>query len=66
MRHDPKHPNLVNALIAAARSDPRTMEFLLDAPLDTAAILLGAHAFTVEAARAQLRVEQPELQEAGV
>lgn len=65
---DPKDPSLVEELIARARKHPRGLEFLLSGLLGSVAIVLGAHAFTVEAARAKLRKaqEQPELEEVGV
>ena len=64
MIDDPRDSRVVDNLIARTRHDPRATEFLLDAPPDLAAIYLGAHAFTIEAARARLRCETPELVEA--
>ncbi len=63
---DPKDPSLVEALIARAREHPRGIEFLLGGLLGTVAIALGAHAFTVEAARARLRKQQPTAEEVEV
>lgn len=64
---DPKDPSLVEELIARAKRHPLGLEFLLSGLLASVAIALGAHAFTVEAARARLRREQAaELQETTV
>jgi hypothetical protein len=52
---DPRDPRLVDELIARARQDPRGIEFLLRGLLGSVAVVHGAHAFTVEAARAKLR-----------
>ena len=51
-------PSLVDDLIARARKHPLGMELLLGGFLGSVAIALGAHAFTVEAARKRLRKEQ--------
>lgn len=48
----------IDALIAEAMASQRGREILLDAPVEAAAILLGAHAFVVEDARALLRRSQ--------
>jgi hypothetical protein len=63
---DPRDPSLVEELIARARKHPRGIEFLLSGLLGTVAIALGAHAFTVEAARARLRKEKPVAEEVEV
>jgi hypothetical protein len=55
---DPRDPGLIDDLIARARKHPLGLEFLLSGFLASVAIGLGAHAFTVEAARARLRKEQ--------
>ena len=47
-------PRLVDDLIARARKHPLGVDFLLHGYLGTVAISFGAHAFTVEAARARL------------
>lgn len=47
-------PRLVDEVIARARKHPGGIDFLLDGYLGCVAISLGAHAFTVEAARARL------------
>jgi hypothetical protein len=60
---DPRDPSLVEALIAKAKRHPLGMEFLLSGLLASVAIALGAHAFTVEAARAKLRKEQEKIEE---
>lgn len=57
---DPKDPGLVEELIARAKRHPLGLEFLLSGMLGAVAIVLGAHAFTIEAARARLRREQAE------
>ncbi len=54
----PDDPNLVERLIARAKKHPLGLEFLASGLLATVAITLGAHAFTVEAARRRLRKEQ--------
>ncbi|HEU5161679.1 MAG TPA: hypothetical protein VFV54_00905 [Thermoanaerobaculia bacterium] len=54
----PDDPNLVERLIARAKRHPLGLEFLASGLLATVAITLGAHAFTVEAARRRLRKEQ--------
>lgn len=59
----PDDPGLVDRLIAKAKKHPLGLEFLASGLLATVAITLGAHAFTVEAARRRLRKEQ-ELKEA--
>lgn len=51
-------PHLVDDLIARARKHPLGLEFLLSGFLASVAIALGAHAFTVEAARERLRKEK--------
>jgi hypothetical protein len=51
-------PHLVEDLIARARKHPMGLEFLVSGFLASVAIALGAHAFTVEAARERLRKEQ--------
>ena len=57
-------PTVVEEVIARARKHPLGLEFLLSGLLASVAIALGAHAFTVEAARARLRREKAaELQE---
>lgn len=61
---DPRDPNLIEDLIARARKHPLGLEFLLSGFLASVAIALGAHAFTVEAARARLRKEQASKEEA--
>ncbi len=55
---DPEDPSLVEQLIARAKKHPLGIEFLLSGFLASVAIGLGAHAFTVEAARRRLRKEQ--------
>ena len=45
----------VEELIVAARKHPLGIEFLLEGDLSSVAIMFGAHAFTVEAARETLR-----------
>lgn len=54
----PDDPGLVDRLIAKAKKHPLGLEFLASGLLATVAITLGAHAFTVEAARRRLRREQ--------
>ena len=54
----PDDPSLVDRLIARAKKHPLGLEFLASGLLATVAITLGAHAFTVEAARRRLRKEQ--------
>ncbi|HEY0788061.1 MAG TPA: hypothetical protein VGE86_05410 [Thermoanaerobaculia bacterium] len=54
----PDDPGLVDRLIARAKKHPLGLEFLASGLLATVAITLGAHAFTVEAARRRLRKEQ--------
>lgn len=51
-------PHLVEDLIARARKHPMGLEFLVSGFLASVAIALGAHAFTVEAARERLRKER--------
>ena len=58
MFDDPRDPRTVDNLIARTCHDPRATEFLLDAPPEQAAIYLGVHVFTVEAARVRLRREE--------
>lgn len=55
---NPEDPRLVDDLIARARRHPLGIEFLLSGLLASVAIVLGVHAFTVEAARRRLRNEQ--------
>lgn len=55
---DPEDPTLVEQLIARAKKHPLGLEFLLSGFLASVAIGLGAHAFTVEAARRRLKREQ--------
>jgi len=45
----------VQDLINAAHSHPLGLEFLLEGDLAAVAVTFGAHAFTVEAARDQLK-----------
>lgn len=54
----PDDPSLVDRLIARAKKHPLGLEFLASGLLATVAITLGAHAFTVEAARRRLKKEQ--------
>jgi hypothetical protein len=44
----------VDAVLAAALALPNGIELLMKAPLETAAVLLGAHPFVVEEARLRL------------
>ena len=53
----PTDPTLVEDLIARARKHPLGVGFLLTGLLGSVAVALGAHAFTVEAARERLRKE---------
>ena len=55
---DPKDPRVVDEVIARARRHPLGLEFLASGLLASVAIALGAHAFTVDAARARLRKEK--------
>ena len=55
---DPEDPSVVEQLIARARKHPLGLEFLASGFLASVAIGLGAHAFTVEAARRRLAREQ--------
>ncbi|MGZ5431878.1 MAG: hypothetical protein ACXW5U_26275 [Thermoanaerobaculia bacterium] len=55
---NPEDPRVVDEVIARARKHPLGLEFLVSGFLASVAIALGAHAFTVEAARARLRKEQ--------
>jgi len=55
---DPEDPNVVEQLIARAKKHPLGLEFLASGFLASVAIGLGAHAFTVEAARRRLKREQ--------
>lgn len=61
VRHD--DPNVVDRLIARAKKHPLGVEFLISGFLATVAITLGAHAFTVEAARRRLLKEQQSKEE---
>ncbi len=54
----PDDPGVVDRLIARAKHHPLGIEFLASGLLATVAITLGAHAFTVEAARRRLQKEQ--------
>ncbi|MHB0971258.1 MAG: hypothetical protein ACYC7A_18440 [Thermoanaerobaculia bacterium] len=54
----PEDPSVVERLIAKAKKHPLGLEFLASGLLATVAITLGAHAFTVEAARRRLKKEQ--------
>lgn len=54
----PDDPGVVERLIARAKNHPFGLEFLTSGLLATVAITLGAHAFTVEAARRRLQREQ--------
>ena len=54
---DPEDPGLVDQLIARAKKHPLGIEFLANGSLASVAISLGAHAFTVEAARRRLKRE---------
>lgn len=54
----PDDPGIVERLIARAKKHPQGVEFLASGLLATVAITLGAHAFTVEAARRRLKKEQ--------
>lgn len=54
----PDDPGVVDRLIARAKRHPFGLEFLTSGLLATVAITLGAHAFTVEAARRRLQREQ--------
>lgn len=54
----PDDPSLVEQLIARAKKHPLGLEFLASGLLATVAITLGAHAFTVEAARRRLEKAQ--------
>ncbi|MBI2214360.1 MAG: hypothetical protein HYU52_12000 [Acidobacteria bacterium] len=54
----PDDPGVVDRLIARAKRHPLGIEFLVSGFLATVAITLGAHAFTVEAARRRLEKEQ--------
>jgi len=53
----PDDPSLVEQLITKAKKHPLGIEFLASGLLATVAITLGAHAFTVEAARRRLERE---------
>jgi hypothetical protein len=60
----PDDPGLVEQLIARAKKHPLGIEFLASGLLATVAITLGAHAFTVEAARRRLvKAQEKEAQE---
>lgn len=54
----PDDPGVVDRLIARAKKHPLGLEFLASGLLATVAITLGAHAFTVEAARRRIRKEE--------
>lgn len=54
----PDDPSVVDRLIARAKKHPLGLEFLTSGFLATVAITLGAHAFTVEAARRRLQKDQ--------
>jgi len=54
----PDDPGVVDQLIARAKKHPLGLEFLASGLLATVAITLGAHAFTVEAARRRLAKEE--------
>lgn len=54
----PDDPGVVDRLIARAKQHPLGIEFLVSGFLATVAITLGAHAFTVEAARRRLKKEK--------
>jgi hypothetical protein len=60
---DPEDPGLVDQLIARAKKHPLGIEFLASGFLASVAIGLGAHAFTVEAARRRLKREQESKEE---
>lgn len=55
---NPEDPRVVDEVIALARRHPLGLEFLISGFLASVAIALGAHAFTIEAARARLRKEE--------
>lgn len=59
----PDDPGVVDRLIARAKKHPLGIEFLVSGFLATVAITLGAHAFTVEAARRRLQKEQQSKEE---
>ncbi len=59
----PDDPSVVDRLITRAKQHPLGIEFLVSGFLATVAITLGAHAFTVEAARRRLQKEQPQKEE---
>ncbi len=59
----PDDPGVVDRLITRAKKHPLGIEFLTSGFLATVAITLGAHAFTVEAARRRLEKEQQEKEE---
>ena len=59
----PDDPSVVDRLIARAKKHPLGTEFLVSGFLATVAITLGAHAFTVEAARRRLQKEQQQKEE---
>jgi hypothetical protein len=54
----PEDPRLVDEVIARARRHPLGLQFLLSGLLTSVAAALGAHAFTVEAARSRLRKQE--------
>ena len=54
----PDDPSAVERLIARAKKHPLGIEFLASGLLATVAITLGAHAFTVEAARRRIQKEE--------
>lgn len=51
-------PDEIETLIARATTHPLGLDFLLDGDLSAVAIMFGAHAFTVDAARRQLRAHE--------
>lgn len=55
---DPTDPRLIDDIIARAETHPLGIDLLLNGHLGSVAATFGAHAFTVEAARARLRKEQ--------
>lgn len=48
-------PDQIHELIEAAANHPLGVEFLLEGDLGSVAAMFGAHAFTIEAARDQLK-----------
>jgi hypothetical protein len=59
----PDDPGMVDRLITRAKKHPLGIEFLASGLLATVAITLGAHAFTVEAARRRIEKERKEKEE---